>query len=283
MWVYDTTTMGRGGSSWCILKGEVVLNDFSLIIHKLSRELQQIKIYPVADLHVGAEEFLAKAWEAFRKKLLSEPDSYIGIDGDMVNNAIKSSVSNVYAETMRPREQKRWLADQLAPVRDKILFAIPGNHEYRSDKEVDDNPLYDVCCKLDIEHLYRENAAFVKISLGNKANGKPVVYTLCAMHGSGGGIYTGATVNRSERFSQYIDGLDIMMTGHTHKGVVSKPKKLVIDPYNNQVTFRDVAVVGCTSWLEYGGYALKQMLQPASNDPQTLVLDGTKKHVEIRW
>ena len=68
-----------------------------------------------------------------------------------MNNATKTSVSNVYAETMRPREQKRKLVEMLTPLRDKILVATPGNHERRSIRDVDEDPMYDIMCKLDLE------------------------------------------------------------------------------------------------------------------------------------
>jgi hypothetical protein len=48
------------------------------------------------------------------------------------------------------------------------FFALfPGNHENRNDKEVDNNPLYDVCCKLDIEDKFRENSAFIILRIGD--------------------------------------------------------------------------------------------------------------------
>ena len=48
--------------------------------------------------------------------------------------------------------------------------------------------------KLDIEDRYRPNAAFMIIPIGDKqASGlRNPTYTLCALHGKGGGIYTGA-------------------------------------------------------------------------------------------
>jgi len=259
-----------------------MLDDFTPIIYKFDRT---IKIYPISDLHIGSAECQVKRWEAFKKQLLSEPDSYITIAGDMMNNATRSSVSNIFEETMRPREQKIWLAEQLSDISDHILCVTSGNHENRSVKDADDNPLYDVCCKLNIEHKFRENAAFMIIRMGEK-NGNGLnnpTYTACVTHSTGGGIYTGAAVNRNERFGMMIDGLDILITGHVHKGIITKPQKLVFDSNNKKVSFKDFTVVSSTAWLTYGGYALRKMLTPASNTLQTLVLERKYKQATVLW
>lgn len=259
-------------------------SDFDMIIREFAAN-DDLKIYPVGDLHVGAPEFDRREWDAFKKQLLSEPNSYITIGGDMMNNGLKSSVTNVYEETMRPADQKKWVAQELEPIRDKILCVIPGNHENRSGKDADDSPLYDVCCKLDIEDLYRPNMAVVKLRIGDaEGNGlRNPTYTLSVIHGTGGGIYTGATVNRNERFSYYFDGIDALIVGHSHKGAISKPKKVVVDHANNKIRMGKIDVISSTAWLEYGGYALRKMLQPASGGIQTLMLSGDHKESRILW
>jgi len=257
-------------------------SDFEPMIYQFDRT---IKVYPVGDLHIGAAECLVSAWKQFKRRLASEPDSYITIGGDMLNNSTRSSVSNIFEETMRPAEQKKWLASQLADVRDKILCVVSGNHEARSGKDADDQPLYDVCCKLDIEDRYRENAAFLILRMGKK-NGdgiKNPTYTACVTHTTGGGIYTGAAVNRNERFGMIVDGLDILITHHVHKGIVTKPQKILFDSHNKKVTVKDFTCVSGTSWVEYGGYALRKGLQPASNTRQTINLYRDHKQVEVVW
>ncbi len=257
-------------------------DDFDLIIYEFPKN-KDIKIYPISDLHIGAKECMLETWKDFMKRLKREKNSYITIQGDMMNNATKSSVSNVYEEIMSPSDQKRWLADQLYEIRDKILCVVPGNHENRSKRDVDDHPLYDVCCKLDIEDRYRPNAAFMIIRIGDKqASGlRNPTYTLCVLHGKGGGIYTGASVNRNERFGAIIDNLDILIVSHSHKVVMTKPGKIYIDPRNEKVSFKPFNLVQATSWLKYGGYALQGQLLPGSHALQEIILRGNKKSVKV--
>lgn len=260
-----------------------MLNDFDMILHRFE---QGVTICPVGDVHLGAIEHCEKEWETFCKGVANDPNKKIIIVGDLMNNATRSSVSNVFEETLRPREQKRRMVEFLDPLRDHILCAVSGNHERRSGKDADNDPMYDIMTKLDLEDLYRQNIAFMKISCGFYPHGDArSVYTFAVTHGNGGGIYTGATVNRNERFGNMIEGLDCLVVGHTHKGVISKPSKIVIDPQNNQVNIKHYNVVSSVAWMNYGGYAMQKMLLPSLvAQPQEIVLSAkARKNIEIRW
>ena len=265
--------------------------DFDLIVHRLP-ECKEARLYVIGDLHVGAIEANIKGWEQFTQRILQDKNAYIVILGDMMNNATKTSVSNVYEEVLRPRDQKRYLVSALSQLTERILCIVPGNHEQRN-KDVDDEPLYDVACKLDLEDMYRPNAAFLKVCFGSRnagrKNEKPLqVYTICCTHGAGGGIYTGAAVNRNERMAMFVNA-DILAVGHTHKGAITKPARIEIDPYNNSVKMKTTTVISACSWLSYGGYAMRKMLLPSSaqdpENPQTLLLGGTRygRYVKTVW
>ena len=105
-----------------------MLNDFEIITRHFS-ENKDIKIYPISDVHLGAAEHLSAEWDNFCKRILEEPDSYVILGGDLRNNSTRSSVADIFEETMRPRDQKRRMAEMLKPLRHKILCAVNGNHE----------------------------------------------------------------------------------------------------------------------------------------------------------
>lgn len=269
-------------------------SDFELIVHRLPAA-PQIKLYFIADLHSGAIQANLKAFEQFVQMVLADKNAYVCILGDLFDNGTKLSVTNCFDATMRPREQKRYIVNALKPLADaeRILCLCPGNHEARN-KDVDDDPLYDVACKLDLEDLYRPNACFVKLTIGSRSSGakykKPFqTYVVCVTHGAGGGIYTGATVNRNERFANALCGVDILAVAHTHKGTITKPSKIVVDSRNNLITQQSMVVVSSCSWLAYGGYALQKMLLPSSaqdpEQPQTVILGGlrNKRFIKTVW
>jgi hypothetical protein len=93
-------------------------------------------------------------------------------------------------------------------------------------------------------------------------------------------------VNRNERFGNVIEGLDCLIVGHTHKGTVTKPSKIVIDRKNDKVSMSHYTVISMVSWLNFGGYAMQKMLLPAHvADPQKLKLhmNQDRKKIEVIW
>ena len=248
-----------------------------------------IRVYPIADVHYGAINHMAAEWEKFCEDILKDEDAYIILNGDLINNNTRSSVGMPFTDTVRPREQKRFMCECLAPLRDRILLMTSGNHENRN-KDCDDSPAYDIACKLDLEDIFRQDAAFLKLSLGTKyatdKYGDPakVSYLIACTHGSGGGgIYTGATVNRNERWGNVMNA-DCVIVGHTHKGTVTRPSRIVLDAQNNRVTMQDYVVISCVSWQAYGEYSLQKMLLPSSTArPQVLWFNDKKKDIEVRW
>lgn len=259
-----------------------MLNDFEIITRRFP-EKGDITIIPVSDVHLGAREHMQKEWEDFCRRVLEEPNTYLVLGGDLLNNCTRNSVSNIFEETMRPSEQKRVMAKMLEPLRNRILCSVTGNHERRSGKDADDDPTYDIMCKLDIEHLHRENIAFVKIQMGKQEGSgtKNPTYKIAVTHGAGGGMFTGASVNRNERFGYTIDGLDMLVVGHSHKPVVTQPYKLVFDCQNNRISQKPFKVVTSGSWLEYGGYAAQKMLLPSGYAKQWITLCGDHKEILV--
>lgn len=265
-----------------------MLPDFELIQHEFLGG-HDITVIPVSDVHLGSPECMEQEFIQFINMVKDTPNVYLVLGGDLIDNGTRSSVSDVFKATMPPSQQKKEMAKILEPVRERILCFVPGNHERRSGKDADDDPVYDIAAKLDLEDLYRENIAFMKIQLGIKESAaghqshgyERPSYTIVVVHGTGGGIYTGGAVNRNERFGYVIDGMDALIVGHTHKPFTTQPGKIVIDPHNNKVSMRQFKVISSTSWLQFGGYAARKMLLPTTHCLQTLTLKGRKKEIIV--
>lgn len=262
-----------------------MLHDLDLIRHTFPGE---ITIYPVADVHLGAVEHAETKWQAFLKHVEQE-DAYLILAGDLLNNSTRGTrFANPFDEVLRPREAKKRMVEYLEPLAKRILAIVDGNHEARTLRESDQSLTYDICAKLNIEHLYRENVAYMCISVGQRPRDKKpeCTYNFAVMHGAGGGLFTGTAVTRDERYGNAIDGLDCLVTGHVHKGFISKPAKLVIDGRNGAVSVKHYVVVSCVPWLNYGGYAARSMLLPAQTcDPQRLRLNAkhNEKKIITTW
>jgi len=241
-------------------------SDFEPIIHKLDG--RTIKVWAVADVHIGAPECDLKGFGSFLRKVEGDPDSYIVLAGDMVNNAVKDSLSNVYEERLMPHEQMERAVELLTPVKDRILGAVGGNHEARSRKAVDLDPMYTIMCLLGIPNLYRTNFAMMRIILANgNTKGR---YSLMLIHGK--------TENKKRQFAYAVEGVDAIISGHTHNGIVEKPARLVFTSRNN-VMVKPLVSLTATSWLTYGGYAAAALYRPAATcQPQCLELPFTNSN-----
>ena len=251
-----------------------------------------VTIYPIGDLHLGSIGCHEKEWGEFVSFISNEPDSYIVVVGDMFDNAIRNSIANPYDADFRyrPLEAKNLLSEYLKPISEKVLCGVRGNHENRSVKEVDSDPLYDVFCRLNIEERYRAGTAFLYLQIGERPNGNRGIrpnqaYRIVVTHGTGGGKYPGAAINNQQRFGMVVD-CDALITGHTHAPSITKPSRIVFDPVQKEVTTQPFACVQCASWLAYSGYPLAKMLPPQtawSNDvPQKIELCGQRDVKLIR-
>lgn len=260
--------------------------DYSFISREFP-DRQNISIYYISDLHTGAKNCYQEQFEKFVDWISKQDNAYLVLGGDLMNNATRSSVSNVFGETMRPCEQKRWIANKLTPVRDKILCGVAGNHEMRSGKDADDDPMYDIFSKLDLEDIYRPYMAILRLRFGDKnADGRAnPTYIFAVHHGNGGGKKTGSAVNNAEDFAGVFDGIDGLFVGHTHKAFNTFPQKLCVDSRNNKITLKPFFVYSASSWLQYSDYAIRFQLKPASTAneiTQRLDICGNKKQVELR-
>lgn len=252
-----------------------IKKDFDMIVSKLSEDIECVNIYPLGDVHIGSAEFSQGLFDKWMKMVSDDVNGYVVIIGDMIDNGLKNSKTNVYEATMRPRDQKEWLRKALSPIKHKILGACRGNHEIRSTLESDDCPLYDVMSKLDLEDLYRENMAFLKVNLGYRNRDRQFSYTIVLAHGG--------SKAKTSKFGYAIDGMDILVTGHTHSPESNFPTKVIMDTKNEVVKLQDYAHIVVPSFAEFGGYALRGMYMPQSNKFPIIRLDGEKKGVEIKW
>lgn len=250
-----------------------MLDDFTPIIHNLPG--RTIKVWPVADVHIGAREADVQGFSDFLKRVQEDEDSYVCIVGDILNNGLKDSLSNVYEETAAPHEQVKIAAELLAPVADKILGCVSGNHEARSRKSVDLDPLASVMMLIGKPELYRQNLCFIRVNL--RDGGARETYNLLLAHGK--------TEAKKRRFQYAVEGVDAVITAHLHGGLIEKPARLVFSQ-KGTVKVKHVVSVTATSWLDYSAYAAADLMLPkATSDPQALVLEftrGNRKEGKLR-
>ena len=83
------------------------------ILIDLPNTLDYADIYFIHDVHYGSELFDDKKWEELKKKILADEKSYVCWVGDLMENAIPNSKSDMFTQTHSPAEQKEWVIQQL--------------------------------------------------------------------------------------------------------------------------------------------------------------------------
>lgn len=248
-----------------------------VVTHKYPDTVQKMTVYPIADVHFGLAECMEKEFAQYLKAIAEDKTGVIVLAGDLIDNGIKSSKTDVYSEVYTPREQKHRMVDFLRPVKQKVVCAVRGNHEYRITRETSIDVMEDICRELDIENVYAQDMGILKISLGKKYDNKPATYSFVVSHGCGGGQLLGSGINKPDAFQMSIEGVDGSISGHTHKPLKVPSGRLIFDPRNNMVIRSKTLIFVCTSWLCQGGYPEQKMMRPVAFHPDAIILDGTKK------
>ena len=262
-----------------------MLNDFMPVNHRLAIAdyPDGITIVPLADAHYGSKEFNETRWHNTIKRIQDDPACFCVLVGDLMDNGLRNSLTNVFQATASPREQKEWLANELLPIKDKILAAVGGNHEYRTQKEADQDPLYDIMIRLGIENVYRPNIAFLDLKLTYKFDGKDKQrhsIKFAITHGASGGQYIGSSANRVQFFGMALEGIDCLVTAHTHKPVTFPVQKIVF--CNGTVMQKQFVIAVASSFLDYGGYPVRKMLPPAAQVTTEIQLRYTHEKFTLR-
>jgi predicted phosphodiesterase len=247
------------------------------ILISLPKEIEKAEIFIAADIHTGSAEFDEKRWGLF-EELLKQPDKYVIFAGDQCEYATRSSKSDVYTQALSPSQQKRWWIEHLRRYKEKCLCIVDGNHEYnRASKDADSFPLYDIALALGIEDRYRSEGAFVDIGVGDGGHGKgkQTHYVFRVQHQAKNNVNFGTAYG--------FEGIDVFVSGHTHKPMDKPLGKLVYDSKNKSVSQRDVENIVSGHFLRFGGYGERNGYTPTSTKLFSVILHGKRdKCIETR-
>jgi predicted phosphodiesterase len=261
------------------------------IVCDLPRNHKQIEIHPMADLHIGDRFCDMNLIQKRLEHIKETPSAYIILNGDIINNATKTSVSDCYAEELTPMEQISRFVELFEPVKDKILAVTGGNHEARTyNKEgIDITAL--AAKQIGIYDRYSKTSALLFIRFGEQTCGmkesngsgkvRRMCYTMYTTHGTGGGRKEGAKAIRLADMACIVDA-DIYLHSHTHLPMIMKEAFYRTDIRNNAVAMVNKLFVNTAAALDYGGYGEAYEFKPASKDTPIIYLSGTRKEMTAR-
>ena len=257
----------------------------------LPQDITQLEIHTFADEHIGDEHCDMKRLYERIEYVKNTPNAYCIMNGDILDNATKTSIGDTYTQVFNPMEQLQRGVELFEPIKDKILCISHGNHENSTYKKEGINLSYLIAKQLGLSDRYTPTSAVLFIRFGRCSNGKKeskgsgnvrkLCYTLYMLHGSGGGRKEGAKAIRLADMASIID-CDIYCHAHTHLPMIMKQGFHRIDPRNNTVALVDKLFVNTAANLNYGGYGEAGEFKPSSKETPVIYLDGTKKDFKAR-
>lgn len=227
---------------------------------------RKIILVPLSDIQWGAEDCDIKQIEEYVRWIERTDNVFAFINGDLLNNSLLDSPKGaIFWDKMRPREQVRTVIKLLSPIAHKILWAIPGNHEERTIKIADIDPLYWICRTLEIP--YSEQPVFADILW------KGYRFNMYCFHGVSGSRTAGGKLNAAMRPTEWTQFTMFNIMGHVHEPMGNPiTRRCIVREYDEhgklkelRVVDRDQYVIICAAWLEFwGSYAAKQGYSPPS-------------------
>lgn len=262
------------GTTIQVIRGII---DVAVIDEPVDRD--EVYLIPI-EAHGGAAEFNEGLLDDFLSWVADTPQARIILPGDFLECATRSSIGDVFTQTMSPDVQIVWAQEKLYPIRDRVYGIMAGNHEYRVTKDSNIDPVKIVANQLGIPY-FRDGQAILKVRIGSKKNDKPAVYIIHVMHGGSSAQTNGGRLNAAERAATIVENSDVAIYAHTHGLAGSKDRRLIFDPYNNNIREDKRYIVLAGSLLGYAGYAKRRAKKPLPEGCPRIRLDGRKKDVHV--
>lgn len=247
------------------------------------REWKDARLYVIADEHIGDPHHDAQCLEAKMSQIAQDDRAMVIVNGDLLNTALRHSVSDVYAEQMSLGEQIDYATKLLEPIKDKIIAGTIGNHEYRAYKEAGIDVMKVVFANLGIADRYLCEGGLIFIRMGQngcqrhgRKNPPKLWYSVYVTHGSGGGRKEGGKAVRLAEMASTVDA-DIYIHSHTHMPMILRKCFYRADPYNCTGIMVDRLFVNTAASLGYGGYGQMFEYSPSSKESPVITLSGEKK------
>lgn len=236
-------------------------------------------------MHIGDALVDTKRFSEFVSEA-SEENTYIIINGDIINNAIVNSVSNIYNDIYTPKQQIDIITDVLMPIRHKVLVMCEGNHELRTSKLTNIHLMEEVARRLytkeDADKIYSDEPYLIFLSFGKNQgrDTRKTVYSIYGKHGTGGGKRVGSKANHLEDMLNIVNA-DIFISGHTHVPISFRLMSHNVDYRNRKVNEKEHIFVNANAFLKYGGYGEEFGFRPTSTIYPKLFLSGTDRSVRV--
>jgi hypothetical protein len=166
-----------------------------------------IAIMNLGDVHRGDKNCNVKLFHKAIETIANDDKMYWVSTGDILNVALKTSLSDCYKSKSLSDELKS-IKEELSPIASKCLGFVGSNHHRRLETLTGLSLDEVISSELKLPFLGK----MALISVGCDG----AVYYIAMHHGIGFGRKRGSKANNTEAFAELIPGADIYLEGHTH-------------------------------------------------------------------
>lgn len=250
----------------------------------LPSELSALEIHTFADEHIGDKLCDMKDIQRRIDYVKNTTNAYCVLNGDLLNNTTRGSVSDIFSDTLTPMQQVDRGVELFSPIKDKVLAVTSGNHELRTYKNEGIDLSYVMAREMRLDDVFGSEGILLYIRFGSldrrKSYGRKIQYKAYITHGSGGGRRVGAKANRLEDMSNKVDA-DFYIHAHTHTPIIFPDRFFRTYENTRGGEWVDRYYVNVGAAMDYGGYGERAEYKPASKQKPVIFLDGHKKGIRV--
>jgi predicted phosphodiesterase len=247
----------------------------------LSRDIEILELHTFADEHIGDDCCDLARLKARIDYVANTPNAYCVMNGDILDYASRSSIGDIETREFNIMGQLEKAVELFTPIKDKIICITPGNHENRGYRKEGFDISKMIAMQLGLADKYAPAAAIIFLRFGKqslKRGGRPQLYSIYMLHGTGGGRKEGAKAIRLADMAGIVDA-DIYIHSHTHLPMIMKQAFFRTDLIHSTVTKVPKLFVNTGANLDYGGYGEAAEFKPSCMDTPVIYMRGDKKEM----
>lgn len=236
---------------------------------KFKKPLSTVELFHLTDLQYGSKTFQREKFIEYRDWVLSRPNRFVFLGGDLIDAATILSVASPYENTEEPIDQVDGVCEILEPLSSagRLLGYVGGNHERRTIKTFGDSGRI-IASNLKVP--YSKGVQLIDIHYGQH---KPFKVSL--WHGGGSARTKGAKAQMLHRFMHQADS-QLYLVGHLHDVVLLFDWRQ--ERKGKNIKLSKIAGVMSSSFQGYwGSYAEVAALSPSDTMMARTILEPNGK------
>lgn len=239
---------------------------------------ESVEVCPIADVHIGnplCQEGKLKEWIDY---ILEEPDDpkmarICLLNGDLTESVTRTSVGNVFEQTMTPSVQVATMIKYLLPLTEtsdkypqgKILSYCAGNHDDMRYKDTGISSAESIAVGLGLDNKFSRDGCYSFISLKKRySNNEKCLATIYNSHMTGSAGTIGGRANRVQKLSNAVFA-DVYVGAHVHTPLTFK-EDIIMPNMNGIPSLQQRTMTYCITgaFLNYGDYAERASFRPST-------------------